>query len=90
LDSECPARLASRRLRRLTCRLREAVAELTSGAAIDTLPPPAEKPTFDFADIELAPDMERVILYLNKTRGLSVELITELIRRLLAACYLKK
>ena len=60
---------------------REAVAELTSGAAINIDLPPMEPKRFDFAQIELAPDMERVILYLNKTRGLSVELITELIRR---------
>jgi len=49
---------------------REAVAELTSGEFTSAaLPPAAERP-FRFADIELAPDMERVILYLNKTRGL--------------------
>jgi hypothetical protein len=58
---------------------REAIAELTSGN-YSTLPP-AEPRSFDFNKIELAPDMERVILYLNKTRGISVELITELIRR---------
>jgi len=58
---------------------REAVVELTSGAAINTLPPPAEHKLFNFADIELASNMERTILYLNKTRGLSVELIAELI-----------
>jgi len=60
---------------------REAVTELTSGEATSIAPLPAEHKPFDFANIELAPDMERVILYLNKTRGLSVELITELIRR---------
>ena len=60
---------------------REAVAELTNGAATGVALPPAEQKRFNFADIELAPDMERVLLYLNKTRGLSVELIAELIRR---------
>ena len=60
---------------------RDAVAELTSGAATSIALPPIEPKRFDFADIELAPNMERVILYLNKTRGLSVELIAELIRR---------
>jgi len=60
---------------------REAVLELTRGAAQSIALPPTEKKHFDFADIELAPNMERVIFYLNKTRGLSVELITELIRR---------
>ena len=60
---------------------REAVVELTSGEAAIIAPPSTEPRPFDFADIELVPDMERVILYLNKTRGLSVELITELIRR---------
>jgi len=60
---------------------REAVTELTSGEATSVAPPPAEQKPFNFADIELASDMERVILYLNKARGLSVELITGLIRR---------
>jgi len=60
---------------------REAVAELTSGEAVSIGPLTESPRSFDFAQIELAPDMERVILYLNKTRGLSVELITELIRR---------
>jgi len=58
---------------------REAVAELTSGDY--SILPPIEPKAFDFNKIELAPDMERVILYLNKTRGLSVELIADLIRR---------
>ena len=60
---------------------REAILELTSGATTSIAPPPTEKKTFDFSDIELAPDMELAIFYLNKTRGLSVELITGLIRR---------
>jgi len=60
---------------------REAVAELISGATTSIALPPVEPRSFDFNKIELAPNMERVIFYLNKTRGLSVELITELIRR---------
>jgi hypothetical protein len=59
---------------------KSAVAEL-SGTEPSIALPPAEPKPFDFAEIELAPNMERAILYLNKTRGLSVELITELIRR---------
>jgi hypothetical protein len=60
---------------------REAVEVLTDGAGknIDVSPPAAPE-CFDFAQIELAPDMQRVIDYLHHQRGLSVELITELIR----------
>jgi len=70
---------------------REAVMELCGGVEkkIDeeragprerVMPPPRapEKP-FVFTDVELAPNMERVIAYLTKTRGLSERLINRLI-----------
>ena len=60
---------------------REAVTELTRGSEKNIgIPQPAapERP-FDFAKIELAPDMERVITYLTETRGISRRLVDELI-----------
>jgi hypothetical protein len=60
---------------------REAVEELAaSGAAKKAELPTTAPETFDFAKIELAPDMQRVIDYLTHQRGLSLELITELIK----------
>ena len=62
---------------------REAVEELTSGdysGAGEKITPPPAPERFDFGKIELAPDMSRVIDYLHHQRGLSVELITQLIR----------
>ena len=61
---------------------REAVEALTAGGFEKkaVLPPAAPERPFDFAQIEPAPNMERVIRYLTKTRGLSLELITDLIR----------
>jgi len=64
---------------------REAVLELTGSGAEKNIfvPPPAtlELPPrpFDFSDIELAPDMERVTDYLTNTRGLSRQLVDTLI-----------
>ena len=59
---------------------REAVEALTSGEAKPAAPPPVapERP-FDFAQIELAPNMERVIAYLTEQRGISRRLVDELI-----------
>ena len=59
---------------------REAVEALTSGEAKPIAPPPAapERP-FDFTQIELAPNMERVIAYLTEQRGISRRLVDELI-----------
>ncbi|MDR1408886.1 MAG: DUF3991 and toprim domain-containing protein [Oscillospiraceae bacterium] len=60
---------------------REAVEELTaSGVEKKAALPTTAPETFDFAKIELAPDMQRVIDYLNYQRGISPELITGLIK----------
>ncbi|MCL2105466.1 MAG: DUF3991 domain-containing protein [Oscillospiraceae bacterium] len=62
---------------------REAVEALTAGG-VEKKPiiqPPAAPERFDFAKLELAPNMGRVIDYLHHQRGLSAELITQLIRR---------
>jgi hypothetical protein len=62
---------------------REAVEELTASGGVDKKPvlPTTAPERFDFAQVELAPDMQRVIDYLNHQRGLSLELITKLIRQ---------
>jgi len=63
---------------------REAVFELTAVGVEEKInrPPPVEPlRSFDFGQIERAPNMERVIAYLHKTRGLSLELIRGLIER---------
>ena len=61
---------------------REAVMELTGGEAVkNTVPiaPPVPEAKPAFAEIELAPDMERVIAYLTEQRGLSQLLVKQLI-----------
>ena len=59
---------------------REAVEALTGKGARPAIPrPTAPERSFDFAQIELAPDMERVIVYLTETRGISRRLVDELI-----------